>query len=178
MYEVGENFPGYSILPKIIKEEACYVALDFEEELKSVEPFDYELPDNTHVVIKDQRIRCPEVLFKPSMVGKEEGGFGQTCYNSIQKCNKDIRKFLLNNIILSGGTCFFKGFQERFTKEIKSIVPISMKEEVNIITSNNNKFASWVGGSILSSISSFQSNWITKAEYEEYGDTIVHKKCS
>ena len=179
LYEVGKIFSGNekNFYAKFIKEKACYVALDFEEELKTVEPFDYELPDNTHVIIKDQRIRCPEVLFKPSMVGKEEGGFGQTCYNSIQKCNKDIRKFLLNNIILSGGTCFFKGFQERLTKEIKSIVPISMKEEVNIITSNN-EFASWIGGSILTSISSFQSNWITKAEYEEYGDTIVHKKCS
>ena len=30
---------------KAIKEKACYVALDFEEELKSVEPFDYELPE-------------------------------------------------------------------------------------------------------------------------------------
>lgn len=166
------------IYAKFIKEKACFVALDFEEELKKVPSFCYELPDGRRVVVKDQRIRCPEVLFKPNMIGKEENGFGQICYDSIQKCNKDIRKILLNNIVLSGGTSFFNGFQKRLTKEIKSLVPKSMKEEVKIIASPSNKFAAWVGGSILTSVSSFQSKWITKAEYEEYGDTIVHKKCS
>ena len=53
-----------------------------------------------------------------------------------------------------------------------------MKKEVKVIASSNRTFSAWIGGSILTSISSFQSNWITKAEYEEYGATIVHRKCS
>ena len=166
------------IYGKLIKEKACYVALDFEEELKNVKNYKYVLPDNRDVIVKDQRFRCPEALFKPSMIGKEENGFGQTCYDSIQKCNKDFRKNLFNNIFLSGGNSFFKGFQERLTKEIKRIAPKSMKKEVKVFASSNRKFSAWIGGSILTSISSFQSNWITKAEYEEYGATIVHRKCS
>ena len=42
---------GYSFFTKSsrliaekIKEKACYVALDWEEEFEKVEPFDYELP--------------------------------------------------------------------------------------------------------------------------------------
>ena len=136
---------------KAIKEKACYVALDFEEELKSVEPFDYELPDGQHVVVKDQRIRCPEALFKPMMVGKEGSGIGQTCYDSIQKCDIDVRKDLYNCVVLSGGTSMYNGLPERL--------------------------AVWIGGSILSSISTFESMWITKTEYEESGATIVHRKC-
>lgn len=34
----------------------------------------YELPDGTECVIKSQRIKCPEALFNPSLIGKEEGG--------------------------------------------------------------------------------------------------------
>ena len=162
---------------KAIKEKACYVALDFEEELKSVEPFDYELPDGTHVVVKDQRIRCPEALFKPSMVGKEGNGIGQTCYDSIQKCDIDVRKDLYNCVVLSGGTSMYNGLPERLTKEIKALAPQSIKEEVQVIASPERKFAVWIGGSILSSISSFETMWITKKEYEEFGATIVHKKC-
>ena len=177
--EAGQRFSttAEKEIVKAIKEKACYVALDFEEELKSVEPFDYELPDGTHVIVKDQRIRCPEALFKPSMVDKLGNGIGQTCYDSIQKCDIDVRKDLYNCIVLSGGTSMYNGLPERLTKEIKALVPESMKEEVKVIASPERKFAVWIGGSILSSISTFGSRWITKTEYEESGSTIVHRKC-
>ena len=178
--EVGQRFSTKAEkenIVKPVKEKACYVALDFEEELKSVEPFIYELPDGTPVIVKDQRIRCPEALFKPSMVGKEGNGIGQTCYDSIQKCDIDVRKDLYNCVVLSGGTSMYNGLPERLTKEIKALAPESMKEEVRVIASPERKLAVWIGGSILSSISTFESMWITKTEYEESGATIVHRKC-
>ena len=162
---------------KAIKKKSCYVALDFEEELKNVETFDYELIDGTHIFIKDQRIRCPEALFKPYLVNKDCFGIGQACYDSIQKCDIDIKKDFYNCIALSGGTTMFNGLPERLTKEIKALAPESIKEEINVINSPERKFAVWIGGSILSTISSFESQWITKNEYEEYGATIVHRKC-
>ena len=176
--ETGMKFSNTSEkeIVKEIKEKSCYVALDFEEELKSVEPFDYKLPDGTQVIIKDQRIRCPEALFKPSMIGKEGNGIGQTCNDSIQKCDVDIRKDLYNAVVLSGGTSMYNGLPERLTKEIKALAPESMKEEVKVIATPERKFAAWIGGSILSSISTFDSMWITKNEYQESGATIVHRK--
>ena len=162
---------------KAIKEKSCYVALDFQEELRYVEPFDYELPDGTHIIIKDQRIRCPEALFKPSMIDKYETGIDEACYNSIQRCDIDLRRDLYNNIILSGGNSKFEGLPERLSREIRCLAPESMKEEVRVIASLERKFAVFIGGCILSSISSFESNWITKAEYEQYGAAILHRKC-
>ena len=35
----------------------------------------------------------------------------------------------------------------------------------------------WIGGSVLSSPSTFQQMWISKQEYDESGPTIVHRKC-
>ena len=179
LYEVG--YRAYTThekrIVKAIKENVCYVALDFDEELKSVEPYDYELPDDTHITIKDQRIKCPEVLFKPAIVGKDGVGIAQACYNSILKCDIDIRKDLYNNIVLSGGNSMFNGLPERLTKEIKYLALFSMKDEVKVIASPERKYATWIGGSILSSIPTFESSWITKTEYEESGATIVHRKC-
>ena len=162
---------------KDIKEKSCYVSYDYEEELKYVEPYNYELPDGTHVIIKDQRIKYPEALFKPNLIGEGEAGLAEECYYSIQKCDIDIRKYLYYNIVLSGGNTIFKGLKERLTKDIRVLAPESMKEEVRVISSYMSKFAIWIGGSILSTISSFESNWITKTEYEELGATIVHRKC-
>ena len=161
---------------KLIKEKVCYVAPDFDEELKCVEPYDYELPDGTHVIIKDQRIRCPETLFKPYMLGKEGDGIAKVCFDSIQRCDVDIRNDLYNNILLSGGNSMFAGLPERLEKEIRVLAPDSMKEEVKVIVSPERKFATWIGGSKLSSISNFESCCITRTEYEECGAFIVHKK--
>ena len=126
------------------------------------------------------RFICPEILFRPSIVGIEVGvrKIEEICNDSIQKCDDiDIRKELYYNIVLAGGTSMFNGLQERLTKEIKALAPKSMKEEVRVIASPERRFATWIGGSILSSFSEFESCWITEDEYEEQGETIVRRKC-
>ena len=160
-------------IAKNIKEKSCYVELDFEEGLKCVEPYNYELPDGIHITVKEERIRCPEALFKPFMADKDVNDIAEICYDSIRKFDFDIRKDLYHNIILSGGNTMFEGFPERLTKEIRSLAPETMKEKVKVIASPERKYYNWFGGSILSSIS---QEWITKIDYEEYGSTIVHRK--
>ena len=51
LIETGQRFntTAENEIVKAIREKVCYVALDFEKELKSVEPFDYDLLDVTHV---------------------------------------------------------------------------------------------------------------------------------
>ena len=66
----------------------------YNEELKNIKEFNYELQDGINVNIKEQRKKSPEALFKPYLFGKEGNGIGQSCYDSIQKCNNDIRKEL------------------------------------------------------------------------------------
>ena len=162
---------------KSVKEKSCYVALDFEEELKLVEPYVYELPDFNPIIIKEPRIRCPEALFKPSLIGKEGNGIAQACYDSIQKCDIDLRRDFYSNIFLSGGTTLFEGFPERIEKEIGNLVPESMRMEIKVTARPDRKFAVWKGGSILSESAGTESMWITKEEYEEWDATIVHRKC-
>ena len=162
-------------IAKEIKEKACYVALNFEKEMKSVEKLDYELPDGNKVVIEDQRIRCPEAFFTPSNIGIKGIGLPKICYDLIQKCNIYIKKDVYNCICLFGGNSLFKGFPERFTKEMQSLVPGPMKDKVNVIASPERKNSAWIGGSIISSVSGFESNFITKTEYEENGPSAIKK---
>ena len=56
------------------------------------------------ITIGSERFRCPEVLFTPSMVGMESSGIDEAAFNSIMKCDVDIRKDLYGNVVLSGGT--------------------------------------------------------------------------
>jgi len=164
-------------IAKDIKEAHCYVALDYEAEKDKCQKINYTLPDGKVITFDTQAYRAPEILFQPKLCGKEGSGFGLMCYESVQACDIDLRKELFQNIILSGGTSLLKGLPERLEKDVKGRVEEAMKGEVKVIASPDRKFSVWLGGSILSSITTFATSWVTAEEYAESGASIVHKKC-
>ena len=62
-------------------------------------------------------------LFQPSFLGMESAGIHETSYNSIMKCDIDIRKDLYANTVLSGGTTMYPGIADRMQKEITALAP-------------------------------------------------------
>jgi len=108
---------------KLIKEKTCIVAQDFDAELKSateqssIEKI-YKLPGDKPLHLKEERIKCTELLFQPGFAGKDIDGIHKFTHDAIIKCDNDIRKDLFKNIVLAGGCTMFDGMRDRMKKEI------------------------------------------------------------
>ena len=135
------------------------------------------MPDGSTVAVNSPRFLAPEGLFFPDLIkeGDETEGMHKMAYNSVMECDIDVRKELYGNTILSGGTTLYEGLPDRLEKELDAMCP--MQNTVKIIASADRYYSVWCGGSTLSSLATFESQWITKEEFEENGAEIVHRKC-
>ena len=61
------------------------------------------------------------------MLGLEQVGIHEATYNTIMKCDLDIRKDLYANVVLSGGTTMIPGLADRMQKEIVALAPQTMR---------------------------------------------------
>jgi len=155
-----------------IKEKLGFVCENYDEAMATAEQSsemeqNYELPDGQIITIGAERFRCAEALFQPNLLGLEQHGVAALTHKTILKSDVDIRRDLFRNVVISGGTTMFPGFAERVHSELKRAAPQSMN--VKIIAAAERKYSVWIGGSILSSLSSFEEMWISKGEYDEAG---------
>ena len=166
---------------KGIKEKVCYVAARTGKGLEaassnysSLSTTPYFLPDGRSLTTGAGGHEAPEILFSPDTIGLELGGM-QTCLvRAIQKADIDLRQTLFNSIYLAGGTTMMPGFPERLLSETKRLCPRDIT--IKITAPPERKVSCWLGGSILSSLSSFKNMWIKKHEYEEEGRRILHTR--
>ena len=159
-----------------MKEKLCYVALDYDADMEKAKVSielqkNYKLPDGKIIQVETERVQAPEIMFNPELIGLESDGLHQLLYDSIIKCNHDIRNDLSSNILLCGGNTMFDGFDERLLKELKKLIDY---DGIRIIGTTDARYAAWIGGMVATSLSTFMENWISKDEYDESGPAIIN----
>ena len=162
---------------RLIKERLCYVPLDYQAEIQAAEQFAAtSLTTGELFQCGAERFKCPEILFDPMLAEHEFEGIHQSIFDSIMKCDIDIRKDLYKNILLCGGSAMFKGFSERIEKEIIALAPPSMR--IRVFGPPERRNSVWIGGSVLGNRDFYRRQMVvTRAEYKEEGPQIVHLKC-
>jgi len=175
-----------------IKCELCRVSLNFNEEVDHFEgkEMPFELPDRQIVTVHNQMIRCPEILFNPSLVDtstrdtlssrfREQVGIHQSAHTAIQACPLEQHKCLYGNVVVAGSNTMFPLFEDRLQSEIKDLLQPDTK--CRVIAPPERMISAWIGGSIIASLSTFEEKWMLGSgeglSYEEVGPRIVHMVC-
>lgn len=133
------------------------------------------MPDGTQLTIGNERTQFTESLFTQNLAS--EGFTGLQCMvtESVGRTDIDIRRDLFTNVIIAGGNGSLKGVEARLQRQIPDIAPQNFK--VKVLRAADIKTSAWVGGSILSSLGSFQQMWMSRQEYQEHGAIMIERKC-
>ncbi|ODQ54918.1 actin-2 [Saitoella complicata NRRL Y-17804] len=134
---------------------------------------EYRLPDGQSIRLGAERFRAPEILFDPSLLSLESPPLPTLLTNSLSLSDLDLRPTLSSNIILSGGTTLLRNFGDRLLNELKTRLPKDSK--IKIYAPPERVWSTWIGGSILGSLSTWRRMWVSAEEYGEDPECI-HRK--
>jgi len=173
----GYNFTTLAEMETVrdIKEQCCYVALDYDQELKKNEEQVqkiYELPDKKQIMVQHERFKCTEPLFKPGLLEMEGDGIHHILKDTVMNCDIDVRRELFENVVLSGGTCCIPGLVDRMKKELDEIVTTM---RVRMVENVDRRYAVWKGSAVLADLRNFDG-WVDVDDFLEYGPSCVHPK--
>ncbi|GKV27484.1 hypothetical protein SLEP1_g36656 [Rubroshorea leprosula] len=166
-----------------LKEQYSCCAEDevaYERTQESYETEEHTLPDGQVIKIGRERYTVGEALFQPSILGLDTHGIVEQLVRTISTVSSENHRQLLENTVLCGGTTSLIGFEDRFQKEASlcsSSIRPSLVKPPEYMPENLTAYSAWVGGAILAKVVFPQNQHVTKADYDETGPSVVHRKC-
>jgi actin-related protein len=169
--------PSYEAYCK--QEITCEVKEALLSFLPDASKVEYELPDGKKINLGEEAYKIPELMFTGTSKENSFIGVHKMIAEAIMRSDLDIRKELYANIVVTGGNTLIPGFVERVQQLVSenSITGGKTKVIYHIIPSER-QLSPWLGGSILSSLGSFQQMWMSKQEFDEHGAIMIERKCA
>lgn len=186
-------------LPEVTKSWHNYMIKEVVQDFKasvlrvSDSPYSEEYVENIPHILHEfangysneygaERFKIPEVLFEPGTIRAPQASSmlsaAHVVTTSVGMCDVDLRPSLYGSVVVTGGNTLIHGFTDRLNRDLSIRTPANMR--FKLIAANGSqerRYGSWIGGSILASLGSFQQMWISKQEYEEGGKQQVDRKC-
>uniref|UniRef100_A0A914Q3V6 Actin-like protein 6A n=1 Tax=Panagrolaimus davidi TaxID=227884 RepID=A0A914Q3V6_9BILA len=187
--EVSESFEDFAV--KRVVEDFAHSTLqlcdtpidpDFMDKLPAAS---YAFPCGLRKDILSERAKVPEGLFDLKYLRGEnvkqqyQMNVTDIAATACGMCDNEIRTQMYSNVYVVGGNSLIMGFPERLNHELALRCPASVKLRVTWAPPPvERRFGAWIGGSIVSCQPSFYQYWVTKADYDETGKSIVEKRCA
>lgn len=137
-------------------------------------PFDPESQREAHQIhLNVERIRVPEVVFKPSIAGVDQAGLIEIAADIIHHrfSSPEDRSRLLKDVFLTGGNTLFQGFEERFRNELRGVLPLDAA--LNVRQAADPVLDAWKGAAQWASGADFRQSSVSRQEYMEKGSEYM-----
>ncbi|XP_011506105.1 PREDICTED: actin-related protein 5 isoform X2 [Ceratosolen solmsi marchali] len=126
------------------------------------------VPGETHQLhVGVERLRAPELLFQPSMIGLIEAGIAETIEFILKRYTPEQQTRLVGNVFLTGGSATFPGLLERLKRELTEMRPFRSNFQVNI--AKNTSLDAWYGARDFALSGSLPEYLVSRKDYEEKG---------
>jgi actin-like protein 6A len=132
--------------------------------------------------MSDEEIeQIPGLLFREI---PEIGFYGlpRMVRDSLNKLDTELRRDVISNLIVTGGCSIMPNFVIRLQKDIMAYAPEDVTFTKLKIFGSSNKMelhmSSWLGGSILGSLSTFDQFVMNQSEFKEHGAVLIERKCN
>ncbi|CAI4222020.1 unnamed protein product [Auanema sp. JU1783] len=181
------------------KEDSCFVSNNFCRDMEKSKHRDfrntirkeYVLPDYaTHqrgylrdptaqkdnsqgLSVNHERFCLPEALFRPTDLGLDQMGIAEAAAESLSRVPENLRPALAQNVALIGGSMKFPGMRERFLTDFSGFVDSTWAPELSKVADPITE--AWSCAVDAISTGFCDSNFLTKSQWDEYGDSF-HKK--
>ncbi|KAI4321744.1 hypothetical protein MLD38_035091 [Melastoma candidum] len=154
---------------RTLKEELCYVALDYEAELRKNTQLSYEVSGEACFTLSRERFQTGEILFQPRLAGVRTMGLHQAvglCMDHCHAANLNAADNWFKTIVLSGGTACLPGLAERLEKELHALLSPTLASGIEVIVPPYGADTAWYGAKLVSNLSTFRRAWCsTKKQF-------------
>ncbi|KAJ2875414.1 Nuclear actin-protein involved in chromatin remodeling, partial [Coemansia asiatica] len=120
-----------------------------------------------------ERIRVPEIIFRPSLVGLDQAGLLETVEGIIKRAG---RASLVSNVFVTGGGfAQLPGILQRLEWDIRSIVPVDTP--IAVRRAADPLRDAWRGAALWSTreVDEFRASCFTKQDYLELGGEYIRE---
>jgi len=121
-----------------------------------------------------ERIRVPEVIFKPGIVGLDQAGLIEIMAGLLGAdgpVGGVSRLELAKDVFLTGGNTAFKGFEERLADELKAVMPVGA--DLVLRGASNRCLDAWKGAAAWAGSDRRRRVEVTRGEWLEKGGDYI-----
>jgi len=131
------------------------------------------LEESYRLTLGIERIRAPELLFQPSMLGLDQAGLAETMEFMLKRLELEKQDSIVQNVFLTGGCANFNAFKSRIDWELTKMRPF--KSSFNVTCAGSPSLDAWHGARKFALSNHLAAGSITRAQYEEMGEGYLRE---
>lgn len=149
---------------------------EVEKPVAAVQPV-FNLAEYHQLFLGTERIRAPEIVFQPSLIGEDQAGIAETMQYVLERYPKEQQAILVQNVFLTGGNTMYPGLKARVQKELLEMRPFQSSFQVHLASSP--VLDAWYGARDWAvEYMTREEGWITRKDYEEKGGEYLKEHCA